>query len=262
MTDELVMPIGKHKGKPVLEVMANDRQYVEWLLVQPWFIDKYKPTYNFITQAGPPSDMSPEHNALQVKFLDDDVCVRLAEKTNVLAIMKDQIIGRAKPSRNKIREKLRAVRDERRSTWREPDEKRKEIKSYQSSLVILRNRRSEELEQWRALNNVALDLTVTNKTMEVIADVKFAIDMSLGKDPDNSRSAVFFIELKPTLGDDYPAVLRQMRDQQRRRFEGYYNCRCHVLCYGEFNARGATLEQVKKIFAQANISVIRMDDIA
>ena len=76
-TDEQVMPIGKHKvGWP--EVMASDPKYVEWLLLQSWFVDKYKPVYNFITQAGPPSEMTPEHNALQVKFLDDSLCERVA----------------------------------------------------------------------------------------------------------------------------------------------------------------------------------------
>ena len=32
----------------------------------------------------------------------------------------------------------------------------------------------------------------------------------------NDRNIVFYVEIKPSLGDDYPAVLRQIKDQKRR----------------------------------------------
>jgi hypothetical protein len=81
MTDDHpIMPIGKYKGRSVAEVMAIDPQYAEWLTLQNWFVDKYKPTYNFIVQAGAPNDMSPEHNTLQAMFLDDDFCLQVAGK--------------------------------------------------------------------------------------------------------------------------------------------------------------------------------------
>lgn len=30
-------PIGKHKGKPIREVIQQDRSYVQWVMRQPWF---------------------------------------------------------------------------------------------------------------------------------------------------------------------------------------------------------------------------------
>lgn len=64
-----VVPFGKYKGKPV-EALAQDRQYVEWLTAQPWFKDRYQTIYNVIVNNFQEPSETPEHNALQVLFLD------------------------------------------------------------------------------------------------------------------------------------------------------------------------------------------------
>ena len=53
------------------------------------------------------------------------------------------------------------------------------------------------------------------------------------------------IEIKPVMGDDYPAVLRQMQAN-----------RCSTLYLVEYTGAGATLEQVKKMFATAGFRVV------
>ena len=57
------------------------------------------------------------------------------------------------------------------------------------------------------------------------------------------------IEIKPTMGDDYPAVLRQMRA----------SC-CNALYLVQYTGEGATLDQVKQIFAASKITILMHAD--
>src|SRR5260221_12243408 len=68
-----IVPFGKYKGQPV-EVMQQDHQYVEWLMAQGWFRERFGGIYTMIiNNFGEPAE-TPEHNALQAKFLNDDFC--------------------------------------------------------------------------------------------------------------------------------------------------------------------------------------------
>lgn len=73
-----VVPFGKYKGQPV-ETLAADRDYCEWLTAQPWFSDKYRNVYNIVVNYGSEPQDSPEHNQMQVRFLEDDWCLTLAD---------------------------------------------------------------------------------------------------------------------------------------------------------------------------------------
>jgi hypothetical protein len=70
------------------------------------------------------------------------------------------------------------------------------------------------------------------------------------------RFPSFLIELKPDLGDDYPAVLRQVKSY---RTDGS-RARCVVARRYAF--RSVTWEQVKKIFAAEDITLIAEREIA
>lgn len=58
------------------------------------------------------------------------------------------------------------------------------------------------------------------------------------------------IELKPVVGDDYPAVLRQMKPN-----------RSTVLFVGEYTGQGATEEQFVQTMATADIRVVFARDV-
>src|SRR6516225_5884393 len=90
MTGE-VMPIGKHKGEPVVAVLETDREYCEWLAAQPWFREKYGTTYNVLVNYGGEPQDSPEHNQMQARFLEDGPCLALAR-----VLVGDQWIDDAK----------------------------------------------------------------------------------------------------------------------------------------------------------------------
>ena len=72
-----VVPIGKYKGEPV-EVLLADQSYTEWLLAQPWFPERYAALHQTIINYGAEPQDSPEHNEMQLRYLDDRLCLNLA----------------------------------------------------------------------------------------------------------------------------------------------------------------------------------------
>jgi len=75
MSEGSLVPFGKYKDQPI-EVLAQDRQYVERLTAQPWFRDKFAGLYTVIINSFQEASETPEHNALQVLFLEDEWCAR------------------------------------------------------------------------------------------------------------------------------------------------------------------------------------------
>src|SRR4029453_16186290 len=80
MAENSLVPFGKYKGQPV-EVIAEDRQDCDWLLEQTWFVQRYPQLHTLvINNFGEPTE-TPEHNALQIRFLDETFraqCTELA----------------------------------------------------------------------------------------------------------------------------------------------------------------------------------------
>jgi uncharacterized protein (DUF3820 family) len=72
-----IMPFGKHKGRLIEEVLVDDPSYLQWLTGQDWFRTKHITLYQVIINRGAEPEETPEHNALQVLFLDDAFCLRL-----------------------------------------------------------------------------------------------------------------------------------------------------------------------------------------
>jgi hypothetical protein len=75
----------------------------------------------------------------------------------------------------------------------------------------------------------------------------------------NSRPA-FAIECKPSLGDDYPAVLRFLKSLAGQTRHKIQNCRKAVIIE-RFAAQGGTLAQVKTFFRQSEILLLTVEEI-
>jgi uncharacterized protein (DUF3820 family) len=71
-----VIPFGKHKGRLVEELLFDDPSYLQWLTGQDWFRAKFTLLHQVIVNRGAAPEETPEHNALQVQFLDDGFCLR------------------------------------------------------------------------------------------------------------------------------------------------------------------------------------------
>ena len=72
-----LVPFGKHKGQPV-EILLADPGYRDWLLAQPWVRDRYPTFHQVIINYGAEPAETPEHNQMQAAFLDDGRCFALA----------------------------------------------------------------------------------------------------------------------------------------------------------------------------------------
>lgn len=68
MSNEII-PFGKYKGQPV-NVLMNDRPYLEWLQGQDWFRSRYQNINTLIINNFREPTETPEHNKLQALFLD------------------------------------------------------------------------------------------------------------------------------------------------------------------------------------------------
>jgi hypothetical protein len=66
-----IVPFGKYRGKPI-EAMLQDPSYCEWFMSQPEMRQKYQNVYQvIINNFGEPSE-TPESNEMQAKFLSAD----------------------------------------------------------------------------------------------------------------------------------------------------------------------------------------------
>jgi len=73
-----LMPFGKWSGTPVQDVLVADRAYCTWLCAQPWFRNDYPQLHALFSQNGAAPRATPAHNAMQLRYLDDRWCLRLA----------------------------------------------------------------------------------------------------------------------------------------------------------------------------------------
>jgi hypothetical protein len=82
------------------------------------------------------------------------------------------------------------------------------------------------------------------------------VDVVFGVESQPLLGETFAIEIKPAVGDDYPAVLRQMRNQQQRLWQrGVLRCQ-NALFLEHYIGVGATTDQFVRMFVAANICIV------
>lgn len=300
-TSDLV-PFGKYKGQS-WETLAEDIDYVNFMSsAHDWFRNQYLSkiqTLNFQE----PSE-TPEHNKLQVLFLEDKFCLKFLKTLNSLAI--PQARENLKKQYKNIEEKLNL------EVSNIIKEKEKDSKYSNNSIISLKEKlsnldknkqfqtltikRSEypskkskdealkrnnlhfEEENKRIRNSILREESNLNsyaqnsiKNIEKIAIkienlekeriLELIINRSFEKrGADVTLSISFYdkeydleqpiineinIEIKPQVGDDYPAVLRQMRNNNSR-----------ILFLNSYTGIGADLSQFIKTFELSDIRVI------
>jgi uncharacterized protein (DUF3820 family) len=192
-----VVPFGKYKGRSIEEVLLDDPGYLQWLAGQDWFRAKFAVLYQVIINRGGEPQDTPEHNALQVKFLDEAFCWRFLEH---LAPGFD--FGGAVDC---------------------------------------------EFE----CGGVDVVMSVASFRDEIPASVRrYFHDWEDEFSVPGRQTGILHIELKPTVGDDYPAVLRQMKANESG-----------VLLLGDYVGTSAAREQFIKTFATADKRVVFLSDV-
>jgi uncharacterized protein (DUF3820 family) len=205
-----IIPFGKHKGRDVLDVIQTDPQYLQWLQAQPWFRDGHPTLYQIVINYGAEPSETPEHNALQVLFLDDGFCKAFLELNSWASV------------RN-----IKKTFEER------------GVDVHLSSTI-----EAQSCGRWEFINEHN-DRWPRHK--EIIPAHWEQSKDDHGRYLDGPRAS---IEIKPTIGDDYPAVLRQMRANHS-----------NTLFLEQYTGIGATLDQFIKFFKLANINVVFRHEI-
>jgi hypothetical protein len=287
-----VIPFGKYKGQPI-EILLADTQYRDWLLTKSWFAEKHQTIYNTIINYGAEPTDTPEHNAMQARFLDDMLCKRLIHvvREKHCAEVKDKspshfahiherevqrtpyAFGKHPKDRDNIlyayvREHTKEHVTEYYS-GRKPKEDSysygyhsDKISKYEYDAIMdlkyagvgVSFSRSFEYEGWDVfLESRTAHVWMTNDELEGKEATSFLghIRRELGR---VERS--IGVELKPTVGDDYPTVLRQILKRRGMHVNEY------VLIADVFNGKGATLEQVRKMFSESGVTLILFSELS
>lgn len=251
-----VVPFGKYKGQP-MEVLRTDPEYTQWALDNGVISEtKYRNVYIFLTGQQGESHDTPEHNRYQVLFLEPlfagDVFDELFPGRRELSAVSER------QTRLKC---MRADAESRVSDWKSrrfmcssPAEHAAEVAKAEADLADV----PRQLEILRASPVEVDEVEVEFEVSDVvdgygnrIRDHRSGKVMQYGGPADVQLRCLgerVRIEIKPSMGDDYPAVLRQMKAS-----------RCNVLYLGSYNGSGATLDQVKKLFQMSGIVVMEHD---
>lgn len=70
LSNVMVVPFGKYAGMAVRDLVAKDPTYVNWLMNQSRTAKQFPELHAALRARAPADSDSPEHNAIQVKFLD------------------------------------------------------------------------------------------------------------------------------------------------------------------------------------------------
>ncbi len=255
--NDMIIPFGKYKGESIMK-LYEDTKYLKWCQDQPWFKEKYANIYNVVVNQtiikSNLGDKTPEHNKIQNLFLDKDQCIKLISKfTDVNKFIKHNN-GEYKYQSNTytICTDCRPC-----SIHRKPDyykyHKYQNIPSKEHAEIssCVDCTQCEDCVDTKFTHNLDLEIEFEGDyNWDII--IKYLQDRQL------------LIELKPSLGDDYPNVLRKMKLQYKlsKKPHGYHSDRLKcILLLNTFDSVNTTKDNLKEIFAQSNISVIFLDEL-
>lgn len=224
-----ILQVGKYKGKPV-EVLASDPSYTEWLVKQDWFKQKYQHQYNIIINNFCEPNDTPEHNQLQAKFLKDEInaalirlCFAVPDNCPIQILSKKfEKDGWDVAIQFFIARFCFLPKESGNTWWERTLDKR------------------EECEDHFGWGDPPFAEKHYGKIRLVEARLPFSND-AVG------------VELKPTLGDDYPSVLRQVKRH------GAVACKTVVIEH--FNSCAVSFEDVQEMFACDNIKLLTLGQI-
>lgn len=294
-----VVPFGKYKGQP-LEVLAADPDYAQWMIQTPRLREQHPDVYTIVINNFQEPNETPEHNALQVLFLEQDyreAFIRhIGQKTikfsgerqhhfrtldELISIevnhfksginrwieeRRQNIAGleRNLTDNEKSLEQNLKWLDDRKSgevfgrDWHERDaeDAREAISNIKSKLEEARGNFGGDYDEYTsALNHntvvIQTDARFEVKGVDVILKAKIRVEQT---NISPGRVSGFFsesplgqiaIELKPSVGDDYPTVLRQM-DAGKAKY----------LFLQSYTGVGANLDQFRKTFEASGKTVV------
>lgn len=217
--EQKIIPFGKYKNQSI-DAMAQDKEYMDWLVKQGWLAEKY-PQINtlIINNFAEPSE-TPAHNKIQGLFLNDEFRVKL---------IKHFLLSLSEKSNTPF----------------------EEFKAYKSSLLAFEVNAVDVQFHVECFNDKPLKSSMFQSDLEIKENgFYYAKHFSLR------------IEIKTSVGDDYPAILRQIRSLIGFKGGGQFNAKDYsILLTKEYTGVGISESDFVKLFASQNIFVLFLNDI-
>lgn len=244
-----VVPFGKYRDRPVAE-LAADRQYCDWLAAQPWFRERYADLYQvvIVNAAAPPED-TPEHNKLQARFLDIDYCKALL-LTVCGKMLSDQCEYEFGLPYRELKKRIADAEETVKRYSGNPNPTKWQAEYLAEAQTKLAAALAQKVEPPQFTKALLWSWLKPTAGFECPSGFDVVIESRRG------FWFKLFVEVKPSIGDDYPSVLRQIRAQQRR---AGHSCEYACLVYERFAADGATEQQMRSIFG--SVATARFDEI-
>jgi hypothetical protein len=264
-----IVPFGKYKGQPI-ELLANDKQYVDWALSQDGIRKRYPDFVKIVINNFQEPSETPDHNAMQVKFLNDSYAKKFA---NVVFNITDELISDLRVNiinemvKNKQKDEHKIITHMERE--RLFDEKCHGIPSdlswHKRHVLETPIRDGIKKDISLKIDNIYKNIESTMQINPVISNVRFetkqGLDveykhylqpeyMDMGWIRAYNRSWHLRIEIKPSVSDNFPAIFRQIR------LSG-----ANILLLSEYTGVGATRDEFIKYFATNNVKVVFSEDI-
>lgn len=237
-----IVPFGKHKGLP-LSVMMADTQYCEWCLAQPWFTEKHKDIVEFICNGEQRDTETPAHNALQSNFLDQDFINAFASTIGYAGQLDGLCPCKSNPPSKKdegYTDYMHAIN----AGWKDEQVREWYFPRAPSSLTY--RCRVEEFE------HKGFDVWI-------LCEPRCDHCGKVRRDKhDRSHVRSVCVEIKPSLGDDYPATLRQIKTAMRVGSGVFDDV---VLLVAEFSSKAVSIEQAKQFFGTSRIRMLMLSEV-
>lgn len=243
MNDEkTIMNFGKYKGKEIEEIICVDRKYIEWLMGQEWFKTKFEKTYNIVVNYFNPekNENTPEHNKLQIRFLNKELPLKLTKKFYgdlYFDILRETFRYKEVIKREKVGE----------------------IKPISAEIKDL----NFEIGGFDVYYRIKLlfDFEDKKEILEEGYEERYKENNYIETRISNTRyTTQFFIEIKPQIIDDFPAILRKSR-QNKTRIGPDGISACYLIIAEKINPTNVSIDEIKEFFKTANIKLLTFSEI-
>ena len=246
MDIEPIIPFGKYKGQPITTLLA-DTKYLEWCKQQD-FLKNYPIVYNICVNQTivnqNENSKTPEHNKIQNLFLEEENQNRLIDLLfNPKSIINKIQNGLIHKDFNKYFEKYEGdmsfnqlftiykIEFETTYNW----DVFLKIKGQYFNFIY---KKEYWRKEWNILEKYFTDI-FNIKKCEVSSYSDGKTNASL------NYNSYIYIEIKPILGDDYPNVLRKMKQQKNLTSCNTEMMREHyILLVKDFASSTTTKEQL------------------
>jgi hypothetical protein len=285
-----IVNFGKYKDQSVLELL-KDENYTNWLKQQSWF-GKHKQIYNIVihqTNQTSNNSKTPEHNKLQNLFLDKNNQLKLVNtifsfnsfKKSFDMLIKDEKFISTFDSTTLYMYNANddSYINQNLFEWIVPEFNRNVLNH--SHIIFEEKNWDFKLkfsdDYWIVFGTKdGLENLTENYLYDIMAEYGFkkrdGFEFATYISKENEKYIVqirlksfnpeLFCELKPVLSDDYPCVLRKLKNQiqlttNNKNARGMF----FLLIIGSFTSDSTTKEQLFEIFKQSDIKVLFTDEL-